>query len=243
MANSYGPKGIVTDGLVFSLDAGNAQCLFPSSSTSVNSIVNTCTGTLVTDGSYSTDNGGCFTFDGSDGRLDMTTNAPTVSGDATLCWWMRLAASQDEYVGLIGSYTYYTVGKNNLIQIQWYTSKLRLISISGTGDYDVDLYTPNAPAFSANTWFFVTIVFDDSANTFQPYWNGTTQGWGTTSADSRTIVGINEGITIGAYRQNGSAVASSTIDGEMGPVYIYNKALTQAEIQQNYNSQKARFGL
>ena len=242
MAFSNGPKGIVTDGLVFAVDAGNAQS-YIGSGTSVNSIVNTCTGTLVTDGSYSTDNGGCFTFDGSDGRLDMTTNAPTISGDATLCWWFRAAASQEEYTGLVSSYTYWTAGKANNFSIQWYDSaQLRIVS-GISGDYDVDLYTPNAPAFSANTWFFVTIVFDDSANTFQPYWNGTTQGWGTTSTDTRTIAGVNEGISIGAYRANGSPVPASTIDGEMGSVYLYNKALTASEVTQTYNSQKARFGV
>ena len=40
MANSYGPKGIVTDGLIFAVDAGNAQCYTSGSATGVDTISN-----------------------------------------------------------------------------------------------------------------------------------------------------------------------------------------------------------
>ena len=47
MANSYGPKGIVTDGLIFSADAGNAQCYTSGSSTATNLINSSITGSIV----------------------------------------------------------------------------------------------------------------------------------------------------------------------------------------------------
>ena len=36
---------------------------------------------------------------------------------------------------------------------------------------------------------------------------------------------------------------SSTILGKIGNLLVYNKYLTDAEITQNYNAQKSRFGL
>jgi len=243
MAFSNGPKGIVTDGLVFCIDAGNKQC-YPGSGTKVDDIVLNCTGAL-DNATYSPDNGGCFTFDGTDDQLDMDYEAPSLPGDATICWWFRAAATQaSTHEGLVSSYDYWTTAKPNNFAFQWYTQSgnvLRLVS-GVSGNYDVEEYTPNSPAFSGDTWFYVCVVHDDSANTLQPYWNGTTQGWGTVATDARNLSGINEGISIGHYRVNGSLVTSSTLDGEMGPVYIYNKALTASEITQNYNAQKSRFG-
>ena len=244
MAQSYGPKPIITDGLVFCIDAGNGRC-YPGSGTAVDDIVFNCTGVL-DNTTYSPDNGGCFAFDGTDDQLDMTGNSPELTGDATICWWFRAAASQaSTHEGLVSSYYYWTSGKDNNFAFQWYTQSgnvLRLVT-GNSGDYDTGEFTPNNPSFSGDTWFYVCIVHDDSANTLQPYWNGTTQGWSTVAMDSRNLSGINEGMSVGHYRVNGNLVTSSTLDGDIGPVYIYNKALSASEIMQNFNAQKTRFGL
>ena len=34
-----------------------------------------------------------------------------------------------------------------------------------------------------------------------------------------------------------------SLDGSLGPCMMYDRALTQEEIQQNYNALKSRFGL
>ena len=76
MAQSYGPKPINVDGLVFCMDAGN-----PASFTSGSSIANnvapyalsTQTGSLINSAQYNPDGGGCWEFDGTDDRIDCDT--------------------------------------------------------------------------------------------------------------------------------------------------------------------------
>ena len=79
MANSYGPKGIVTDGLVFSADAGNIQSWVTSSTTCYDVIggnVLTLQGSSGTPPvpSYDSDGGGCWDFDGTDDRISFGTD-------------------------------------------------------------------------------------------------------------------------------------------------------------------------
>ena len=54
-----------------------------------------------------------------------------------------------------------------------------------------------------------------------------------------TIPTATTGLFLGAYGPG----SSYFIDGKIAVSRVYNKALTQAEVTQNYNAQKSRFGL
>lgn len=76
-------------------------------------------------------------------------------------------------------------------------------------------------------------------NTFTAYLNG---GLGTTNVNTNFIYSPNmTQIRIG-YSSDYDA-ADRTFEGSVGPLMIYERALSLDEISKNYNSQKSRFGL
>jgi hypothetical protein len=49
---------------------------------------------------------------------------------------------------------------------------------------------------------------------------------------------INTPLTIGGFWSSGEF-----FDGNIGPIRLYSQALSAAEVTQNFNAQKSRFGL
>ena len=94
MSFSNGPKGIVTDGLVFSADAGNAQCFISGSST-CKDLIGGFTGTLQGASGgipvYGSDGGGSWVTDGVDDEINFGTSTlvANIAGTAnvTIGYW------------------------------------------------------------------------------------------------------------------------------------------------------------
>jgi hypothetical protein len=60
------------------------------------------------------------------------------------------------------------------------------------------------------------------------------------SFTNNTPVSVSNAISLGWIRDDG---ASYSMNASIGNIMIYNRALTNAEILQNYNAQRSRFGL
>ena len=96
-----------------------------------------------------------------------------------------------------------------------------------------------------NTWYNLTVTWGGTLTSTidtKVYFNGvlmpfyyTVNGSGTRTSDApyNTVI----------MSSAGSGIASSGIVGYVGPEMIYNRALSQAEVLQNYNAQKSRFNL
>ena len=65
----YRGPNIVTDGLVFAVDAGSTRS-YPGSGTTATSLVGSILGTLNNGVGFSTANGGTWTFDGTDDKIN-----------------------------------------------------------------------------------------------------------------------------------------------------------------------------
>jgi hypothetical protein len=94
---------------------------------------------------------------------------------------------------------------------------------------DVNVVTTSGP--SVGVWYFATYTYDSSTGTLKFFINDTL-------ADSKT----------GLYFEttdNGSppAYLGRGFVGSMGQVLSYNRALSDAELLQNYEATKARYGL
>jgi hypothetical protein len=217
MAFSNGPKGIVTDGLVFSADAGNAQCYTSGSATATDLIGGlTCT---LNNGSgdpiqpYNNSWG----FDGTDDYINLESPS-TGTGTHTISMWINPTSTtnDDRIIGNIDDTNFGTRFYDGNIQV-W-----------GTGTPWSNLFsTP-----STSTWNHISFVFAGSQNV-TGYKNGVV---GSTVSVNYTLsqlgLGARSGLSYG-----------DEYDGRIGEVLIYNKALTASEVLQNYNSQKARFGV
>ena len=78
-------NSIVTDGLVFYVDAGNGDS-YPGSGTAWSDLVGSNNGTLVNGPTYNSTNGGSFVFDGSN---DYVEAGPIQPAQFTLSCWFK----------------------------------------------------------------------------------------------------------------------------------------------------------
>ena len=104
MAFSNGPKGIITDGLVFAADAGNKQC-FTSGESTCKDLIQGSTGTLEGNTTFSSEAGGSWEFDGTSDDITWGTTVPIVEDfDTTSTFTFMQWHNQDatgEYHGLM----------------------------------------------------------------------------------------------------------------------------------------------
>jgi hypothetical protein len=93
---------------------------------------------------------------------------------------------------------------------------------------------------TTNTWYNVTVVADSTLPGWKIYINNTLSATYSSGAmGTRTNLSY---ITIG-QGFDGSNYLFSSFPGLIGVCKIYNRVLTAAELQQNYNALKGRYGL
>ena len=202
-----------------------------SSASSLNSISNTNgttwtdlsgngnTGTLTNGPTYSSANGGSFVFDGTNDYV----NAPlTKSATCTFSCWARTTT-------LAGSGPMlFNAGPNGVgPDLFFYLGNIYWNTWDGAGN---PFATTPASVTDGNYHYYV-VVNDASSNT-KLYYDGNLLG----TAAYRTAAN-NTNLTIGG------ATDTYMWNGNISNFTIYNRALTAAEIQQNYNALKSRFGL
>lgn len=223
MSYSYG-KGIVTDGLVFYVDAANSNS-YPGSGTDWADLSGSTTATLTNGPTYSSNNGGYIDFDGSNDYVDVTGIDVSALSAFTLEAWVYPTGTSDQSVfGQFGGGTnsfllYWDVGDGALgfdfiIQDSTYR---RIGTTIANG--------------SLNAWNHVVGTY--SGSQLQLYVNGSSIG---TSSTGGTI-NNNSGFRLGADQSSGQR----PLNGNIAAAKVYNKALSSAEVTQNYNALKNRF--
>ncbi len=229
----YTGPDIVTDGLIFALDAGSSRC-FTSGDTTATDLVqgfncsgangNPMSGTHTPNTAnfpvYNATKGGVFDFAGGKG-INVDGDLGSTSSSSISMWLYRAP----------GATQYISDGRNN--GGQWFLSNYTSFNINwhGTLRYNFeDPYNVSAPEF-INKWVHMTVTSDSTGSKI--YINGVyTAATGESSADED--FGIN-------YRIGTRYTTSSQWTGKMGSIYFYNKALNATEALQNYNAQKTRF--
>ena len=94
---------------------------------------------------------------------------------------------------------------------------------------NVTLSTP----WSVNAWNYILLVYNGS--TIKIYLNGVEVF---SENASGNIVTTNSNVNIG-----GEPTQSYFFNGRIAVAQIYNRALSSTEVTQNYNAQRARFGI
>jgi hypothetical protein len=239
MAFNYSPK-VVTEGLVLYLDAANTKS-YPGSGTTWSDLSRSGTnGTLTNGPTFNSGNGGSIVFDGVNDYvefgdvLDLGTNSLTVNQ------WINLNNNNTVQVfsgkALAGGQNYRW---NTAIQD---TGKLSAF-MQGNGGSDIQPI--GSTTIPTSTWFMVTSVFN-RASSISIYYNGVQEiisGNATISQwDGLNFQSINP-FRLGAYTSANNIGILVPMNGKMGITQVYFRALTQQEIQQNYNATKSRYGL
>jgi hypothetical protein len=223
---------IVASSLVLHLDAAQLRS-YPGSGTTWTDISgNSNNVTTVNSPTFTSSNGGYFSFNGSTQYANRASTVITTNSNYSMCAWIRpasinqlgLAVHNGRETGSSGNGFAFGVGNGNGNP----GNKLQVL-FSGSAWFDPGYTYP-----SANTWYYVVITRDSA--TTKCYVNGiqtpNTSGNSGSPPTTQFSVGGPDP-TWGSARFNGGIAI----------VQGYTKELSSTEVLQNYNALKSRFGL
>ena len=220
---NYYQAPIVTDGLVFAVDAGNLVS-YENGSTTTYSLVGSSTGTLTNGVGFDSANGGYWAFDGTDDYIDIPFNSSLDVDYLTAEVWIKsdfITGPSTRHYIMNGCSHRWGVIVDEANTLRWYIN-----TTSGVSELTwVDSLV------SQNDWMCITCTFDGSSSKI--YVNGAEKS---SVSHSGTIRAANGTGRLMDYRGNGYET-----EGLATNFKIYNKALTAEEVMQNYSAGKGRF--
>ena len=225
MATNYNPS-IVTDGLVLCLDAANTKS-YPGSGTTWTDISGEGhDGTLTNGPTFSSNYGGNIVLDGSNDFVTGVHNSElNLRNDVTIECWFRRTGGRSTWVRIFGKGD----GSNRTYGL-WYhvNQNYFLYQRYGPSSFNV---LPTIPVV-LNKWYHM--VGTSSGSTHTLYLNGVNVG---TASNSSTFHSSTDPYKVGSHDGLYHHI------GDVSNCRIYNRGLSEAEVKQNYNAHKGRFGL
>jgi len=217
---------IVQDGLVLCLDAAS-KASYPGTGTLWTDLAGSSNGTLINDATFSGANEGVIVFDGTDDYVDCgdNTGVEFSSGESfTLSIWFKGTSARGCLLG-----KGYDSGSQDR---PWY-----MLWCNSSSGADVNIFlrsvgggsfkTTNDNNVQDNEWHNIVGVYDASAATITTY-TDTVAGTSVGSVSAQPYGTNTSPFVVGKH-------ANEEINGSVGLVHVYNKALSAAEILQNYN--------
>jgi len=223
MAISRGPK-IVTNGVVFAVDAADKNS-YPGSGTTWKDLSgNAYNGTLTNGPTFSNTNGGAIVFPGNIDNRVQTSYGPTFT-DFTISLWFKDNNSVQFGRLIDKSYTGgFWLGRNASTANSWGGGILE-----SSSPYGIYL------TLTDGQWHFLTSIRSGTSHIL--YGDGITNT--TNNVVSSTALNTTT-LAIGAWS---GGLGAQQFTGNISNVLFYNRALTATEVLQNYNATKSRFGL
>jgi hypothetical protein len=224
MAVNYSPK-VITDGLVFYLDAANTKSYPGSGTTWVDLSKSGINGTLTNGPTFNSGNGGSIVFDGTNDYTQ--TNYNPALTDFTVQVWFKTPDSTNGASARILDKNFsngFYLGKNYLGTANSWGCGIR----ETTAPYGRYI------TLTDGQWNFIASIRSGTTNTI--YGNGITN---TTSGTVSSTALSTDNMRIGMEFNT----ISAPFKGNIAQVSIYNRALTATEVLQNYNATKGRYGL
>jgi hypothetical protein len=250
----YTGPHIIQDGLVLSIDPGSQRSYVSGSSTVFNLVDSTESGSFnnLANTTFSNNFGGHWYFDsltggsGNDGGFIAFGEDDDTQGDATNaiayeCWINRqglsthtqpriMSTDLSDYCGL------YFNANNGADNLKW------RINIGGSTKQITS--TGYSSGFPIGEWFHIVGTAEyNGSDTYNSYLyiNGEENKKSGAQSASGTW-GDGTVRPFGVFTNVESTVQNNVgYNGFCGPVRVYNKLLSAAEVLQNYNAQKSRF--
>ena len=220
---------VVQSGLVLNLDAG-ASTSYPGSGTTWTDLSgNGNNGTLTNGPTYSSANGGSLSFDGVDDYVNCgspsTLNFGT--GNFNLSCWVNIpSTSGADLIGIISRYVAATAA-GFWIQLN---PGNRYVAFG----WDGNNFITSSTSAGGGQWKFISCQRTGSTSA-EVYVNGIS-----VASSSSMPSGTSNGQQIDIGRID---IAGRYSAGNISQVQIYNRALSAAEVSQNFNALRARFGI
>ena len=214
----------VTSGLSLFLDAGNSSS-YPGTGTTWSDLSgNGNNGTLVGSPTYTTADGGYFSF-GSAGsqRTSFTYRTPIQTASTAFTWniWVYPTLASDSYV---------LMGYRGTTPLKFYkltTNKFEM--------YPAEVFYSQ----TVNVWQNICVIYDGTqagTNNMKMYANGAQVGL--RDADAPDLLTSTMPFFVG-----GDPDAGEFATARISQLMVYNRALTTDEITQNFNSTRFRYAL
>jgi hypothetical protein len=222
LALSHSPS-IITQNLVLCLDAGNPKSYPGSGTTWTDLSGNGNNGTLVNGVGYNSGNLGSLVFDGSNDYVNCGNSTTlNMSTETTLIHWLKFSGAG--WSPFIGKLTNTTTNNYRV----WLGSD-RGFDVELTNDNFKPLFTLTSTELPLNSWCCLGMRFK-SDGSLSGFFNGikkntVTKSIGPTNSGN-FLIGTDNAVYGG---------------GSISCIQLYNRALSDTEIQQNYNALKGRF--
>ena len=221
--NILSSAGLVTDGLTLNLDAGDSAS-YPGSGSTWTDLAGTADNiTLVNSPTYTSGTPAYFTFNGSN-QYGTGSGANVLPSTAyTKSVWFRINAYADN--NIVSSST----GGHFMFMLNSASNKI----YCGHANWGVYSAYPSTATISLNTWYYAALTFN-TTDGMVLYLNGSQDSTYTANKTAHAGNGSTNIATFGG---------GNLLNGRIAQVHCYNRALTAAEVLQNYDTYKARYGL
>ena len=166
---------------------------------------------------------GLFSFSGGTERITLPATIGPINNHFTMSAWINSTSisSTQNILSMNGPYFMRIDGSRvrfNVLTDSW-------------------LFQAGTTTLLSNTWYFLTMVWNGTAGTWTGYINGTQEF---STAKSGTVSATNFYGYVGYTPEGGE---QSNFQGQIAAVYYYNRALTAAEVIQNFNANRGRYGI
>lgn len=244
-----GGGNIIRDGLVLYVDAANTKS-YPGSNNDWFDLTENFNDGVATNGpTFDSSNFGSFIFDGTDDFIQLGqpdnlkfTNSQPHTLSAWVYWTptagtLTTVVSYGDVLGVspgVGDEGYYLSLDSGVLG----TDTFLFDYYDGSNPADAISILGNNNTVPTNTWFNITATNNGSntATGLKVYINGILSQW-TTRIDQPTlsIDYSSSNFNIGARDNTGN------INGKISSTLVYNRALTESEIKQNFEALKSRY--
>jgi hypothetical protein len=238
MAANLGPR-IVKSGLLLELDAADINSYVGSGTSWKDLSGNGYNGTLTNGPTFSGTNGGNIVFNGVNQYVDVanTSALDFTNTSGTISVWCKYSTVNSGGAYMLSKTMDATGGWGVTIA----NTGVPYFEIKNNASGATACYRFANKAYNDGTWHNIVSVFTTSTtvvanNTINMYVDGTLSN---AALNQILVYGGNTAGTIQLSRRT----LGDYYNGNISNVQIYNRALTAAEVLQNYNAVKARFGV
>jgi hypothetical protein len=228
---------IITDSLLWCVDAGFTPSYSTTGTTWYDISGNGKNGTLINGTSYNSSYSGSLVFDGVDDYAYFSNISSTFPPQGTVSFWMWADVVENyrnplQFTNINGS----NVG----IRFEEYTPGDQFHGgfnalFGNNSNFTGYRYLPYPGVLTANAWYNVVLAWNTSTSNIVGYLNNDLK------------FNANDAIYAPTNINNLVVGTGFSMDrcwkGRISGVMIYTKQLSSTEVSQNYNAQKGRFGL
>ncbi len=221
-------------GLILGLDATNSVSYpSPYNGTAWNDLSSLNNNAVLTNGvGYSANNGGFLTFDGVNDYAIVNNNVTAANGALTISSWFNKTLSSADYNCVLHKSSDSSIGASEYWLGVEATGKLTATIGAKTAGIG---WSAGQTSISANlnTWWNLVATWDGSI--VKVYVNG--------QYNKQYNLAINTNINYPTRLGSSTNGANYLFGGQISNAQVYNRALSDVEVQQKFDLLKARYGL